>query len=78
MSPNAFKPEAETAAAATTTLARAAILVLVALSKAGRGAKELGAPGGSVYFRFQYFVIFVIQILQTTNTMISEYFDGLF
>ena len=48
MSPNAFKPEAETAAAATTTLARAAILVLVALSKAGRGAKELGAPGGSV------------------------------
>ena len=49
MSPNAFKPEAETAAAAATTLARAAILVLVALSKAGRGAKELGAPGGSVY-----------------------------
>ena len=49
MSPNAFEPEAETALSATTTLARAAILVLVALSKAGRGAKELGAPGGSVY-----------------------------
>ena len=54
MSPNAFQPEAETAAAAATTLARAAILVLVALSKAGRGAKELGAPGGSVYLTIPY------------------------
>ena len=47
--PNGFEPEPATAASATTTLAQAVILVLVALSKVGRGAIRTWRPLADQY-----------------------------